>query len=109
MICLLCAAPTTSPTSLMTLSTTENTLTLSWGPPEMLNGAIIAYTLYIDYQNGSMNAIYTTQSPPFTVPNLRPYQNLSVQVSANTSVGEGPKSSSVVFTTAESSELLIVA
>ncbi len=35
---------------------------------------------------------------------LRPYQTVSVQVSASTSVGEGPRTPSMEFTTAEASE-----
>lgn len=95
-------APDGPPIALMS-SSTATTLTLSWGPPDTPNGDITLYTLYVNYLNGSMNVTYTAQSPPFTVPNLRPYQNVSVQVSANTSVGEGPRSENVVFTTAEES------
>ncbi|XP_064407627.1 receptor-type tyrosine-protein phosphatase T-like [Halichondria panicea] len=83
-----------------TASFTATTLTLSWGPPAEPNGVIITYTLYVDYLNGTITNILTTFEQ-FIVSPLRPYQTISVQVSASTSVGEGRKTSSMEFTTAE--------
>ncbi len=91
------------PTMLMG-SPTATTLTLSWSPPAEPNGVIITYTLYVDYLNGTTTNLPTT-SEQFTISPLRPYQTISVQVSASTSVGEGPRTPSMEFTTAEASEL----
>ena len=82
---------------------TATTLTLSWDPPAEPNGVIITYTLYVDYLNGTTTNI-ATPSTIFLLSPLRPYQTMSVQVSASTSVGEGPRTLSMNFTTAEASE-----
>ncbi len=86
-------------------SPTATTLTLSWDPPAEPNGVIITYTLYVNYLNGTTTNILTA-SEQFIVSPLRPYQTVSVQVSASTSVGEGRKTSSMEFTTAEASECI---
>ncbi|XP_064407623.1 mucin-3A-like isoform X2 [Halichondria panicea] len=88
------------PSAMLMASPTATTLTLSWGPPAEPNGVIIAYTLYVDYLNGTTTTFNTT-SEQFTISPLSPYQTVSVQVSASTSVGEGPKTPSMEFTTAE--------
>ncbi len=81
------------------------TLTLSWGPPAEPNGVIITYTLYVDYRNGTTTN-FLTPSAPFLLSPLRPYQTVSVQVSASTSVGEGPNTLSMEFTTVEAREFI---
>ncbi len=84
---------------------TATTLTLSWGPPAEPNGVIISYTLYVDYLNETTTN-FPTPSVPFLISPLSPYQTISVQVSASTSVGEGPRTLSMEFTTAEASECM---
>ncbi len=86
-------------------SPTETTLILSWDPPAEPNGVIITYTLYVDYLNG-ITTNFPTPFEQFIISPLRPYQTISVQVSANTSVGEGPRTLSREFTTAEASEFI---
>ncbi len=81
------------------------TLTLSWDPPAEPNGVIITYTLYVDYLNETTTN-FPTPSAPFLLSPLRPYQTVSVQVSASTSVGEGPRTPPTRFTTAEASEFI---
>ena len=67
----------------------------------MSYGIITHYTLY--YNNGSMfNAISTENM--YTISPLSPYQTVSVRISASTSVGEGPQSTSVDFTSDEASK-----
>ncbi|XP_064396224.1 uncharacterized protein LOC135343165 isoform X3 [Halichondria panicea] len=83
-----------------TATSTATTLTLSWDPPAEPNGVIIIYTLYVDYLNGTTTTFNTT-SEQFTISPLSPYQTISVQVSASTSVGEGLRTVSMEFTTAE--------
>lgn len=102
------AAPGSPPTALIMLSSTATILTLTWGPPDTPNGIITGYTLYVDYNNRS-TAMYNVnnETRSYALQNLRPYQNVSVQVSARTSVGEGPRSDNVVFTTEEGSELIV--
>ena len=75
------------------------------GSPVEPNGVITHYTLYTDYQNGSVT-VSTTSATVHTLSPLRPYQTVSVEVSANTSVGEGPRTTSGRFTTDEASEYI---
>ncbi len=86
-------------------SPTATTLTLSWDPPAEPNGVIITYTLYVDYLNGTTTN-FPTPSAPFLLSPLRPYQTISVLVSASTLVGEGQPSNPTRFTTAEASEFI---
>ncbi|XP_064396234.1 mucin-2-like [Halichondria panicea] len=88
------------PPAMLMASPTATTLTLSWDPPAEPNGVIITYTLYVDYRNETTTN-FLTPSAPFLLSPLRPYQTVSVQVSASTLVGEGPRTLSMEFTTAE--------
>ena len=70
----------------------------------MSYGIITHYNLYVDYNNGSnFNAISTENM--YTISPLSPYQIVSVRISASTSVGEGPPSAAVDFTSDESSKI----
>ena len=73
---------------------------VEWNLPATPNGVIIHYNVYtsnlvlVDTVNSSQrNYVYG---------GLAPYQNVSVCVSASTSVGEGPKSQPVSTRTRES-------
>ena len=67
------------------------------------HGIITHYTLYVDYNNGS-NFIATSTENMYTISPLSPYHTVSVRISASTSVGEGPLSVSVDFTSDEQSK-----
>ena len=92
------------PPAMLMAFPTVTTLILSWDPPAEPNGVIITYTLYVDYFNGTTTNLPTLFAI-FLLSPLRPYQTISVQVSASTSVGEGLRTLSMEFTTAEASEL----
>ena len=96
-------APDSPPQDLSLDSSTSTSLTVSWSPPAQPNGLITHYTLYADYGDGS-TATPTTMDSMFTISSLKPYQTVSVQVSASTSVGEGPRTETVEFTTDQASE-----
>ena len=62
-------------------------------PPVVPNGVITAYTYYITFENGSSTVLVDRSlTGTFTLEGLLPYQLVTVEVSANTSAGEGPKS-----------------
>lgn len=66
-----------------------------WNPPMRPNGVITRYTLYIGYetQSGEINVFNTDgQSTSYNVSNLLPYQEISIEVTASTRIGEGPSS-----------------
>ena len=69
----------------------------------MSYGIITHYTLYVDYNNG-MNFNTTSTDNMYTISPLRPYQTVSVRISASTSVDEGPQSVAVDFTSDEASK-----
>ena len=64
------------------------------------HGIITHYTLYVDYNNG-LNFNATSTENMYTILPLSPYQTVTVRISANTSVGEGPLSMSVNLTSEE--------
>ena len=66
------------------------------------NGVITAYTFYVTFDNGtSIVVVDRDLTGTFTLDGLLPYQLLSVEVSANTSAGEGPKSDVDTIRTAQ--------
>ena len=77
-------------------------MSVEWRPPRVPNGIIIRYTLYVGFEDGSVDVFYVYgESTTYNITNLRPYQIISVEISASTSVGEGPRSSSVEVHTAQ--------
>ncbi len=75
---------------------------VTWDPPSLPNGDIISYTLYfLDSRVSVVTTLYQIQ--PFL-----PYTNYSITVSANTSVGEGPRGpeGGVVILTPQAGKLL---
>ena len=68
-------------------------LTFNLEPPLNPNGVITAYTYYLTFDNGSsMVIVDDSATGMFTIGGLFPYQRVIVEISANTSAGEGPKS-----------------
>ena len=75
---------------------------LEWDPPRVPNGVITAYNIYVDYENGT-NDTFTVigQVTKYNITDLLPYQVVSVEISANTSIGEGPHCPKVMDQTAQ--------
>lgn len=76
---------------------------VEWDPPSIPNGLITHYNLYVDYENGT-NDTFTIEGQVNVqnITDLLPYQFISVELSANTSVGEGPRCPRVTDQTAQS-------
>ena len=72
----------------------SHVLLIKWSPPSTPNGIITAYTIYIDYNNGTSEAERATpgSAASYLLEGLSPFQLVSVQMRASTSVGEGPRS-----------------
>ena len=65
---------------------------VEWDPPSTPKGVITHYNLYVDYENGSNDTfIVEGQATVYNITDLIPFQFVSVEMSANTSVGEGPR------------------
>ena len=64
-----------------------------WNPPVVSNGVVIRYTLYIGYENGSVDVFHVDwETTSYNITNLNPYEQISVNVTASTHAGEGPNS-----------------
>ena len=71
----------------------------------MANGIITAYTFYITFENGSSVVIVDdAASGTFHLEGLLPYQLVTVEVSASTNAGEGPKSAVDEIRTAQAGQ-----
>ena len=72
----------------------SHVLLIKWSPPSTPNGIITAYTLYIEYNNGTSEAERATpgSAASYLLEGLSPFQLVGVQMRASTSVGEGPRS-----------------
>ena len=81
--------PSDSPQNIIAINTGKSIIAVKWNPPLMPNGAIINYTLYVNFS--SSNQIITvpaTHHGHCLIGNLL----VSLQISASTVAGEGPVS-----------------
>jgi len=85
------AAPSTPPQVLLINSSCSNQLIITLSPPATPNGEVTAYTFYITFENGT-SARISSHVRLLTLPGLLPYELIQLQVTANTSAGESPKS-----------------
>ena len=72
----------------------SHALLVEWSPPGLPNGVVTAYTIYINYNNGT-SEVEREMDPSvasYLLEKLSPFQLVGVQMTANTSVGEGPMS-----------------
>ena len=84
---------------------------LSWSPPlpSKQNGIIINYIIYIsDEESGCQFQESTSNTSITTNENLHPYHTYKCVMGAETSVGLGPFSSAIFFTTHEDGKLTIM-
>ena len=66
---------------------------MTWSTPDLPNGVIIRYTLYVDYKNGTTVGLpFDSSITDFVITGLSPYQLVGVFLSASTNVGIGPNS-----------------
>lgn len=86
--------PVTPPQSVATQTLNSTALNITWAPPNvtMINGILTAYTIRItEVETGEMMQIVRDrQDTELTVASLHPDYWYSVDMSCNTSVGEGP-------------------
>ena len=85
--------PSNPPNNIIVHNGASDHLTFTIEPPIRPNGIIIAYNFYITFENGTTVVIPDYDATgTFVLEGLLPYQLVTVEVSANTSVGEGPRS-----------------
>ena len=74
-------------------NTSAYSLFIEWEPPYTPNGIIVNYTIYLDYNNGTTDLRITDfDTNDYLLEELSPHQLVGVEMTANTSIGEGPRS-----------------
>ena len=90
------AVPEDFPSNLALTNISSYAVLIEWSPPNIPNGVITAYTIYIDYNNDILEperiVVMNGSTSHFILKDLLPFQLVTVEMTANTSVGEGPKS-----------------
>lgn len=86
--------PGDSPVNVLVEGNTPSSVIVTWVEPTIPNGIITGYILYVNYSDGSPVVVLRSDasSTNYTLTNLQPYQLVTVQVSATTASGEGPRS-----------------
>ena len=91
--------PESPPANIFFDNSSSDSIVVHWSPPLRPNGIITRYTLYVGHDSGAVDAYNTDgRSASYNITNLLPYQHVTVAVTASTSVGEGPSSTSDVRT-----------
>ena len=100
------AAPDSPPTGIVFDNSNPYNVSVQWDPPRVPNGIITRYKLYVGYENGSVDVFYVDgESSSYNVTNLLPYQIISVEISASTNVGEGPRTFRFEIQTAQAGKI----
>ena len=88
------AAPGDPPANVLVAGSSPSSVLVTWIEPLISNGIVIHYNVYVNYSDGSPIAVLQSNAAAtnYTVTNLQPCQFVTVQVSASTAAGEGPRS-----------------
>ena len=100
---ILFTAPDTPPVEVSVTTLSSSSVLISWNPPFVPNGEVTHYTLYVTFGEETEPLAFHTASSAtvYTINHLQPYQLVSVEISAHTDAGEGPKSATVQGRTSE--------
>ena len=101
-------APTAAPLNFAAVVNSAFEVDLSWSPPvsDKQNGVIIKYVINVTEDDSGDQFQESTSATSLTVDdNLRPYYTYTCVIAAETSVGRGPFSSAISFTTDEHGRL----
>ena len=90
---LLCLVP--SEPQLEMISVNSSSVTLQWSPPDLSNGVITQYSIQL---NGTNATELSSNETMYTIGELSLDTVYVLQLSAHTSVGEGPPSSITIIT-----------
>ena len=92
-------APESPPSNISYDNSNPFSVIVYWNAPVMPNGVITLYILYVRFENGTVNAFNVFgERTSYNITNLHPYQQISVEVTASTRIGEGPRSMSRIRT-----------
>ena len=85
--------PADPPANISVTNTSAYSLFIEWDSPNTPNGIIVNYTIYLDYNNGTTDVRITDfNTTVYLLEGLSPHQLVGVEITANTSIGEGPNS-----------------
>ena len=83
----------------LTVTNSTQAVMIQWSPPNDPNGIVTGYTIYINFDSDTSETerilVTDGSTSRYTLENLLAFQLVSVQMTANTSAGEGPRSGSV--------------
>ena len=99
-----CTVPSGAPRNFTAFATSPFEAAFSWVPPpaDEQNGIIANYVINITEDNTGEEFQVSTSNTSLTIDdNLQPYYTYICVIAAETSVGEGPFSSNISFTTHE--------
>ena len=107
-MCSICTGPGDSPINITLSATSSSSVLVAWLSPAIPNGIITSYTVYITLvdcpmENTTSYSQTVTDRMEYEITGLSPYQQVRVQVSSSTAIGEGPKSAMEVGRSEESS------
>ena len=90
----LCAlAPAGPPVNVRVEDANSYSVLVQWLPPEVPNGIITHYSIYINYTNGTHHKKQVCgEISLYLLEELMPHQMVGIRVSASTIAGEGPLS-----------------
>ena len=99
-----CTVPSGAPRNFIASATSPFEAAFSWVPPpaDEQNGIIANYIINVTEDNTGEEFQVSTSNTSLTIDdNLQPYYTYICVIAAETSVGEGPFSSNISFTTHE--------
>lgn len=101
-------APESPPTEVIVDNRNSTNILVQWNQPRAPNGMITQYTLYIGYENGTVDVFYINgDARSFNITNLHPFQIISIDISASTRIGEGPRTPQIEVQTAQARKISI--
>ncbi|XP_077328079.1 phosphatidylinositol phosphatase PTPRQ isoform X3 [Lithobates pipiens] len=93
--------PDSAPENITYRNVSSTEIIVSYFPPSIPNGIIIYYTVYITWQNGTVESATDTPHLTHSISGLRKYTSYILKVSASTVKGEGVHSEPQSITTEE--------
>nr|DBA31022.1 TPA: hypothetical protein GDO54_006937 [Pyxicephalus adspersus] len=93
--------PDSAPENITYRNVSSTEIIVSYFPPSIPNGIIIYYTVYITWQNGTVESATDTPHLTHSISGLRKYTSYVLKVSASTVKGEGIHSEPQNITTEE--------
>ena len=86
-------APAGPPVNVRVTNASSYSVLVQWLPPEVPNGIITHYSIYINYNNGTHHKRQVdAEISLYLLEELRPHQIVGIRISAGTIAGEGPLS-----------------